>query len=253
MNPVTKPSPTTAQNTGAVTKLAVQKTGHPFALRTRRAARAMAAIVQHRAMQTDTLAAFLRTGRNHVYELAAALADEGMVRPLMKVGAGPSWIVPTPAGLGWYYGRRVHDWQPSPLWSVHARTVIQTRIALGARDYDDWYSERDMHYDSGYRGRYPYDAQWNHPDARVAVKVDTAAYILTPSKLGETVARVIGHARTDWCEGLLWVCNGATPAATVRTTLDQRAHHDDAPAVAVVEFADLTNPDVPVLTPWGVA
>ncbi|MGW4720885.1 hypothetical protein [Nocardia sp. NPDC004260] len=253
MTSVTKPQPTTAGKPRPVTQLAVQKTGHPFALRTPRAARAMAAIVQHRAMQTDTLATFLGTGRNHVYELATALAAEGMVRPLMKVGAGPRWIVPTPAGLGWYFGRRVHDWQPSLLWSVHARAVIQTRIALGARAYDDWRSERDLHYDSGYRGRYPYDAQWDHPAATGAVKVDTAAYLLTPSKLGEAVARVIGRARTDWCEGVLWVCNGAPPAASVRTTLDQRAHHDDALAVAVVDFAELINPDGPVLTPWGVA
>ncbi|MGY5209395.1 hypothetical protein [Nocardia gipuzkoensis] len=205
-------------------------------------------------MQTDTLAAFLRTGRDHVYELAADLAAAGMVRPeLVKAGPGAKWIVPTPDALNWYFGRRLRDWQPTPLWSVHARAVVQTRITLGARDYDDWYSERDMHYDSGYRGRFPYDAQWNHPEARVAVKVDTAAYTFTPSILAETLVRTIDRARIDWCKGLLWVCHGATPAATVRTTLDQRAHHDDAPAVAVVEFADLTNPDVPVLTPWGVA
>ncbi|WP_280238676.1 hypothetical protein [Nocardia abscessus] len=209
-------------------------------------------------MQTDTLATFLGTGRNHVYELAADLAEVGMVRPeLMEVGAGPRWIVPTPAGLGWYFGRRMPDWQPSRLWSIHARTVVRTRIALGARSYDDWRSERDMHYDNEYRGRFPYDAQWNHPDARVAVKVDTAAYLLTPSKLTDTLARVIGRARIDWCEGLLWVCNGATPAAAVRTTvgaLTERGLIDpSALAVAVVEFADLTNPAVPVLTPWGVA
>lgn len=225
----------------------------PTRVRTRRQWVALAALVQHRGMQIDTLAGFLGIGRNHVYGLVAELTEQGLVHPLREIGVGAKWIIPTPTGHRWYGPHRVPDPHTPLLWSIRARAVAQTRIALGARDYEQWRSDLDLCTDKSYRGRYPYDGQWNSPAALVAVKVDCVGYRLTPGKLAENLRRVTTRVRTDGCDGLLWVSHGVTPADLVRTALTDRLNRGAPSAFAVVDYTALTDPNTPVITPWGVA
>ncbi|MFD0365631.1 hypothetical protein ACFQZZ_29700 [Nocardia sp. GCM10030253] len=216
---------------------------------------AIYALVQHRAMQPDVLADFLGTGRNHVYEMVAKLRDSGMVHPLTKVSSGPKWIVPTRKAVAQVFGHRMPDWAPSRLWSARGRAIAQVRIALGATGYYDWESERELRYTNGFRGTFPYDGRLTLGGALVAVKVDGGSDA-APSKLAETLARTI-RAAADPGDGLLYVCAGTTEPATVRTTVDALTRHGiidtSATRVAAVDFDDLTDPAIPVLTPWGVA
>ncbi|MET7773771.1 hypothetical protein [Nocardia sp. NPDC005366] len=225
----------------------------PGSVDTRRQARALGGIVPHRGMQVDTLALFLGTNRSHSYEVAAELLALGLVHPLREIGAGAKWILPTSLGVRWYLGRSGSTWRPSLLWSIRARAVVHTRIALGARDHDAWRTDHDLCIDNAHPGRYLYDGQWNTPDTFVAVKVDTAAYRLTPAKLTDTLRRLTTRVREDSCGGLLWVAHGATPADIVRTALAELPDHGQALTVAVVDYTDLTDPNTPVITPWGVA
>ncbi|WP_063049946.1 hypothetical protein [Nocardia arthritidis] len=222
---------------------------------TGRESRTIYALVQHRAMQPDVLAEFLGTGRNHVYEMLTRLRAGGMVHPLTKVHTGPKWIVPTRAAVARVFGHPMPDWQPSRLWSARGRAVAKVRIALGATGFYDWRSERELRYDTEYRGAFPYDGQLILGGATVAVKVDVGNST-TPSKLAETLVRTIRTA-TDLCDGLLYVCTGDAEPDTVLRTIDELTRNgvldSGALTVAAVDYDDLTDPDIPVLTPWGVA
>ncbi|MGW3278011.1 hypothetical protein [Nocardia rhamnosiphila] len=226
---------------------------------TGRQIRALTALVQHRAMQTDTLAEFLDTGRNHVYELLTELRDLDMIEPdLLRLAApGGKWIVPNQRALNWYFGRRIRRWTPSLLWSVHGRAVNRTRIALRARDLDSWTSEREFTL-GGCAPDFPGDAEWNTPHGdRILVKVDTVGHPIPVSKLAETLQRIVHRTRIDWCTGILWVCAGRTTADTVRTAAaglaDRSSALTDELTIAVHDYADLTNPSTPDRAPWGVA
>ncbi|WP_433624150.1 hypothetical protein [Nocardia sp. CA-120079] len=222
---------------------------------TGRESRAIYALVQHRAMQPDVLADFLGTGRNHVYEMLTRLHNGGMVHPLTKISAGPKWIVPTRKAVAQVFGHSMPDWQPSRLWSARGRAIAQVRIALGATGWSDWESERELHYDNDHRGTYPYDGRLILGGALVAVKVDTSNYT-PPSKLAEILVRTI-RAAADPGSGLLYVCAGDTKPETVVRTVDELTRRgvldNGALKVAAVDFDDLTDPAIPVLTPWGVA
>lgn len=227
---------------------------------TTRQLHALSVLVQQRAMQVDTLAAFLGTGRNHVYELLTELRRLDLIEPgLVRVGGAPGggWIVPNQDASELYFGHRLRRWTPSRLWSVHGRAVNHVRLALGARDIGQWRPAHEIDLDNP-GTRYPGHGEWTTRRGNtVAVVVDTRRYTLTPSKLSETVHRTMHQVRTDWCTNLLWVCAGATTTAAVRTTIGAYQHqagaHDGAQDVAVYDYTDLTDPNRPVLTPWGVA
>lgn len=131
----------------------------------------------------------------------------------------------------------------------------QSPVALGATGFYDWRSERELRYDNQYRGAFPYDGQLILGGATVGVKVDVGNST-TPSKLAETLVRTIRTA-TDLCDGLLYVCTGDTEPDTVLHTVDELTRHgvldNGALTVAALDYDDLTDPDIPVLTPWGVA
>ncbi|MEV6388535.1 hypothetical protein [Nocardia xishanensis] len=222
---------------------------------TSRESRAIYALVQHRAMQPDVLAEFLGTGRNHVYEMLTRLRAGGMVHPLQKVSTGPKWIVPTRAAVARVFGHPMPDWQPSRLWCARGRAIAKARIALGATGFYAWHSDRELRYENEYRGAYPYDGGLTLGGALVAVKVDVSNYT-PPSKLAETLVRTIRTA-ADMGSGLLYVCAGDTEPETALRTIDALTRQGvldiSAFKVAAVDFDDLTDPDIPVLTPWGVA
>ncbi|MET7773411.1 helix-turn-helix domain-containing protein [Nocardia sp. NPDC005366] len=223
---------------------------------TGRESRALFAVVQHRAMQPDVLAKLLGTGRNHVYEMLSGLREGGMVEPLRKVGAGPKWIVPTRKAIRQMLGRPLPDWTPSRLWSVRARATALTRIALGATGMFEWESERELRYFEGYEGRFLFEGRAHLGDSLVAVRVDIGSSP-TASNLTETVVRAVRTA-PDFGSGLLWVCAGDTQPDAVLRTVDRLTRtgvldNDSALRIAAVDYDDLTDPNVPVITPWGVA
>ncbi|WP_135234734.1 hypothetical protein [Nocardia sp. CS682] len=205
-----------------MTTPSVQKTGH-HEVRTDREARAMYALVQQRAIQVDLLAEFLGTGRNHVYELREHLEAAGLVHPLMRVGPGPKWVVPTRPAVTRFFGTSRPDWRPSPLWSVRGRAITRTRIALGATAFDAWESERELSYRAHHPRRYPYDGRTVRTDA-----VSRAVLVLghrdtSGADLVHQVSRAGRFAAEDGCTELLLVHHQPADLPAVRTACDKAA------------------------------
>ncbi|MFI6364472.1 hypothetical protein ACIBG0_17165 [Nocardia sp. NPDC050630] len=205
-----------------MTPTAVQKTRHRDAC-TDRETRALDGLVQQRAMQVDVLAEFLGTGRNHAYELAKALHQAGLVHPLLRVGAGPKWIVPTRRAVTGYFGYSLPDWKPSRLWSARGRAIARTRIALRTTTFHGWESERELRYrphtDTAQRGAYyPYDGRTmriGHDGGPCAVKVDITHYGLDSSRLAHRIYHAAERGAHDGCTRLLYVYGGALTRDTV--------------------------------------
>ncbi len=206
----------------------VQKTGRTCTL-TPRQTQAFNGLVQQRAMQFDTLGAFLGLSRSRTYAVVAELRTAGLVGDPMCLGGGANWIVPTRRGVTRYFGRSLPEWTPSPLWSVRGRAAAETRVTLGAVTADDWTSERELLISSNVQGAYPYDARMlatSNPFALHAgadfvepvwaVKVDvTRDHTARP--LAELLERLVAQAEADGCNTVLWVCAGARRPETVRT------------------------------------
>lgn len=205
---------------------------------------ALGGLVQQRAMQVDVLAEFLGIGTSHVYELIARLTDAEMLHPLMAVGAGPKWVVPTRAAGARVLGYRPKGWKPSRLWSIHGRAAAQARIALGATAFDAWESERQLRTRNSYRGAYPYDGRVAARDnLSQAVKVLVAPHP-TRAQLMRTITTAGVQAHRDQCAHLLIVCAGPDVDATTRAARDSRrdnlSHLPDL-HITVKALADLNS------------
>ncbi|MFD6159185.1 hypothetical protein ACFWF7_08480 [Nocardia sp. NPDC060256] len=190
-------------------------------VRTDREARAMYALVQQRAIQVDILAELLGTGRNHVYELRDELESAGLVHPLVRVGPGPKWIVPTRTAVTRFFGTARPDWRPSPLWSVRGRAITRTRIALEATTFDAWESERELSYRAHHPRRYPYDGRTVRTDT-----VSRAVLVLghrdtSGADLVHQIHRAGQFADEDGCTELLLVHHQPADLPAVRTACDK--------------------------------
>ncbi|MFF2087447.1 hypothetical protein ACFVVM_27045 [Nocardia sp. NPDC058176] len=194
--------------------------------------RALAAIVQHRAMPIDVLADFLGCGSSHVYETAAALRRLGLARELTQLTAGPKWVVPTRSAVTRYFGQSLPDWTPSSLWSIRGRAAAEARVLLGATDFDAWTGERELSLERTDRGPYPYDGlmvRTSNPFALRtargtaspvwAVRTDIAR-TSNPRQLAQALTRTVGQAEQDGCTSVLWVCTGAHRPETVYRTAE---------------------------------
>lgn len=207
-----------------MTSTVVQKTGHRD-IHTNRETRAIDGLVQQRAMQVDVLAEFLGTGRNHAYELAKTLQQAGLVQPLLRVGAGPKWVVPTRRAVTGYFGYSLPDWKPSRLWSSRGRAIARTRIALRTTVFDGWESERELRYrPTAHRGAYyPYDGRTvrtSDNGGPCAVKVDVTNYGLDASRLVHRIYHAAERGAHDGCTRLLFVYGGALTRDTVCRAAD---------------------------------
>ncbi|MEV6388902.1 hypothetical protein [Nocardia xishanensis] len=100
-------------------------------------------------MQLDVLGWFLGMERNHVYELAKQLHDEGRIYELEDVQAGEKWVVPTRVTAARYLGWRPSDWHPPTGLAEHYRAVAQARIMLVGADPQLWVSERVLRHRVG--------------------------------------------------------------------------------------------------------
>ncbi|WP_063005246.1 hypothetical protein [Nocardia salmonicida] len=196
---------------------------------TPRQTRALAVLVQQRAMPVDLLSSFLGCGLSHAYETAAALRRHGLTRELTALGSGPKWVIPTRPAVTRYFGRSLPEWTPSFLWSVRGRAAAETRMTLGAVAADDWTSERELLVSSNLQGTYPYDARMlatpnpfalhagaDFAEPVWAVKVDVTRDH-TAGPLAEMLERLVVQAEADGCNTVLWICAGARRPETVRT------------------------------------
>ncbi|MET7773000.1 hypothetical protein [Nocardia sp. NPDC005366] len=218
----------------------------PLAL-TPRDMRALAAIVQQRAIQADLLTALLGTTRTHASATLTRLRRADLVLPAKTVSSGLKWTVPTPKGVAEIYGRRLPDWTPSRAWCAYGRIATQIRIALGATDFDDWNSERDLRVlyrrgdDDGPLRRYPYDGRLVRTGGhgRWAVKIDTLDANASPTDVVTSLTRAAQRAELDGCTRLLYVCTGLHTPVAIRTAA--RAVPSDL-MLDAVQLEDLTDP-----------
>ncbi|MFC8386743.1 hypothetical protein [Nocardia sp. NPDC057272] len=192
-----------------------------------RQARALAGLVQQRAMPVDVLADFLGCGLSHAYETAAALRGHGMARELTALGSGPKWVIPTRQAVTRYFGRSLPEWTPSPLWSVRGRAAAQARVILGATGFDDWTGERELSLERTERGTYPYDGLMVHTSNPFALRTargvaspvwavrTDVARTSNPRQLVASLRTAVAQAENDGCTVVLWVCTGAHRPETV--------------------------------------
>ncbi|KAA8889887.1 hypothetical protein F3087_00730 [Nocardia colli] len=218
----------------------VQKTGHRSA-RTDREARAMYALVQHRAIQVDLLAQLLNTGANHVYELRADLESAGLVHTLMRVGPGPKWIVPTRTAVTQFFGTSRPDWRPSPLWSVRGRAITRARLALGATAFDAWESERELAYRAQYPHRYPYDGRTTTTGGVSRAVLVLGARDTAVADLADVITRAGRTAADDGCSGLLVVHRLTHHAPADETAVHTAVTRAPLPVSLTVTIATLAD------------
>ena len=194
---------------------------------TPRQTRALAGLVQQRAMPIDVFAEFLGCGSNRAYETAAALRGHGLARELTALGTGPKWVVPTRHAVTRYFGRSLPEWTPSPLWSVRGRAAAHARVILGATESGAWISERELALDCTERGAYPYDGQMVRTSNSFALRTsrDVAspvwavrtdvARVSNSRQLVASLRTAVAQAENDGCTVVLWVCSGAHRPETV--------------------------------------